>query len=104
MWCLKFITLSYCHIVLDYNADFLSVFDETASVVEWFTLGLYLKLSPTKLELINADFPFQSKTARREMLAHWLKTGNATWSCLFRALSKIGLSSLGKDIANRRGW
>ena len=101
---MKLITLSFSHIVLDYEADYLSVYDETASVVEWFTLGLYLKLSPTKLEIINNDFRFQSKQARREMLAVWLKTGNATWLCLIRALSKMGLRSLGKDIANRKGW
>ena len=101
---MKFITSPFCHIVLEYEEDFLSVFDETASVVEWFTLGLHLKLSPTELEVINADFRFQNKAARREMLARWLKTGNATWSCLFCALSKMGLRSLGKDIANRRGW
>ena len=100
---MKLITSFFSHLVLDYNADHKSVYDETASVVEWFTLGLYLNLSPSALEVINADFRFQSKPARREMLALWLKTGTATWSCLFRALSKMGLKSLGKDIAHRRG-
>ena len=102
--CLKLITLSFSGILLDYEADFLSVYEETASVVEWFSLGLYLQLSPPTLEIINADCHFRSTPARREMLAVWLKTGKATWSCLIRALSKIGLRSLGEDIANRRGW
>ena len=101
---MKLITLSFSRVVLDHEADYLSLYDETASVVEWFTLGLYLKLSPTELNIINADFRFQSKQARREMLAIWLKTGKATWSCLIRALSQMGLRSLGKDIANRKGW
>ena len=100
---MKLITSSFSHPVLDYNADQLSVYHQTASVVEWFTLGLYLKLSPSALEVINTDFRFQCKPARREMLALWLKTGTATWSCLFRALSKMGLKSLGKDIAHRLG-
>ena len=100
---MKLTTLCFPHIVLNYKTDYLSVYHETASVVWWFTLGLYLKLSPTELDIINADFRFQSKPARREMLAVWLKTGNATWSCLFRALSKMGLRSLGKEIANRKG-
>ena len=98
------ITLSFSRTVLDYKADYLSVYHETSSVVEWFSLGLYLKLSHPTLEVINADCHFQSKPARREMLAVWLKTGKATWSCLIRALSKMGLRSLGEDIANRRGW
>ena len=98
----NFVLFSY--IVLDYKADYLSVYHETASVVEWFTLGLYLNLSPTELEIINADFRFQSKPARREMLAVWLKTGKATWSRLIHALSQMGLRSLGEDIANRKGW
>ena len=91
-------------IVLDYGLDYLSVYDETSSVTEWFTLGLHLKVSPTELDIINADYHFQTKQARREMLSLWLKTGNATWSCLIRALSKMGLQTLGKNIVARKGW
>ena len=91
-------------IVLDYGTDYLSVYDETASVTEWFTLGLHLRVPPTELEVINADYRFQTKQARREMLSLWLKTGNATWSCLIHALSKMGLRTLGKSIVTRKGW
>ena len=81
----------------------MSVYDDTASVTEWFTLGLYLNVPPAQLEVINADYRFQTKQARREMLTLWLKTGKATWSCLICALSKMGLRTLGKDIVAKRG-
>ena len=100
-------TLNICilfSLVLDYGTDYLSVYDETASVTEWFTLGLYLNLPPAELEIINADYRFQTKQARRELLNLWLKTGNATWSNLIHALSKMGLRGLGKDIVIRKGW
>ena len=93
----------FSNVVLDFDSDFLSVFEETASVAEWFTLGLYMKVPPSELERINADFRF-SKRALRETLSIWLKTGNATWSTLVHALSKIGLRSLGRNISTRKGW
>ena len=90
-------------IVLDPEADYFCVLDEIASVAEWFTLGLYLELPRAELEMIAADYHF-SKEARSKMLHMWLQTGNATWSSLFHALIKMGLRTLGKNIANRRGW
>ena len=98
----KLTSLCFSLIVLDDEADYLSVFHETESVIEWFTLGLYLNLPLTKLKKIDADYRFNEER-RREMLAVWIKTGTATWSTLFCALNKMGLRSLGKDIANRRG-
>ena len=100
---MKLITLSFSHKALNYEADLLSVYEETSSVAEWFTLGLYLKLSPARLNIISADYRF-SDEARQKMLSVWLQTGSATWSGLLRALSKMGLRSLGKEIANRKGW
>ena len=91
-------------LVLDYGADYSFVYEETASVTEWFTLGLYLNILLTKLDIINADYRFQTEHARREMLAVWLKSGNATFSSLCHALIKMGMRTLGNNIANRRGW
>ena len=96
-------TLPSCYIVLDPEVDYLSVLDEVTSVVEWFTLGLYLKLPRYKLEIIAADYHF-SIEARSKMLHVWLQTGNATWSSLFGALIKLGMRDVGKNIAKRRGW
>ena len=89
--------------VLDPEADYFCVHDEVTSVAQWFTLGLNLKLPFAKLEMIAADYRF-SEEARSKMLHVWLQTGNATWSSLFGALSKMGMRNLGKNIANRRGW
>ena len=93
----------FIYVVLDYEADYLSIVEETEQVAEWFTLGVYLKLPHSELEMIRADFPLSCKEAKREMLYAWLKQGCATWSSLIRALSKIGFRSLGKKIATRQG-
>ena len=96
-------TLPSSRIVLDPEADYLSVLNEVTSVAEWFTLGLYLKLPRYKQEIISADYHF-SIEARSKMLHVWLQTRNATWSSLFGALIKLGMRTLGNNIANRRGW
>ena len=77
---------------------------EEVRVTEWFTLGLNLKLSPTELEMIKADNRLDCRNALSEMLSFWLRTGSATWSSLFHALSRMGMRSLGKDIAESQGW
>ena len=99
----KFTFLQHTYTVLDYEGDYSTVVDEVR-VDEWYTLGLNLKLSPTELDMINKDHRSDCRHALRKMLSVWLRTGNATWSSLFHALSKMGLRSLGKDIAESQGW
>ena len=90
------------YVVLDYEKDFVSVFDETASVVEWFTLGVYLNLMPCELERINLECHF-NREGLAQMLSAWLKTGEATWLSLVCALSKMGQSHLASKIAENKG-
>ena len=93
---------SYIPVVLDYEKDFFSVFEETASVVHWYTLGLYLRMMPSELERINLECHFNYE-GLAQMLSVWLKTGHATWLTLVRALSKIGQNNLAIKIANKKG-
>ena len=98
-------TIDYCLlvcVVLDYKKDLFSVCEETASVVQWFTLGLYLKIAPYELERISVDYRFNREGLQR-MLSAWLNTGAATWLSLVRALKKIGQSDLANQIAKKKG-
>ena len=80
----------------------LSVFHETSSVVQWYTLGLYLRLPPCELDRINVDYRF-NRECLLQMLSTWLKTGTATWPSLVGALTKMGQSDLAKKIAKKKG-
>ena len=93
----------HMYIALCYNEDFFSVLDETTEVVQWFTLGLCLKMKPFELEGINADYRFNHYEGRVQMLSAWLKGGCATWSSLVRALRKMGQSFLANKIAMKKG-
>ena len=66
----------FVHIVLDHEKHFFAVCEETASVVQWFTLRLYLKIAPYELERISVDYRF-NREGLQQMLSAWLKTGAA---------------------------
>ena len=78
------------------------MFDETASVVQWYTFGLYLSVRPCELEIINLECRFNREGLAR-MLSAWLKTGEATWLSLVCALRKMGQSDLASKIARKKG-
>ena len=78
------------------------MYEETASVVQWFTLGLYLKLAPSELERISVDYHFNHE-GLQQMLGVWLKTGDATWHSLVCALKNMGQSDLASKIARKKG-
>ena len=92
----------YVHVVLDYEKDFHAVYEETASVAQWFTLGLYLRIAPSKLEQIKADYRF-SHEGLQQVLSAWLKTGDATWLSLVCALKKMGHSDMASKIGRKKG-
>ena len=90
------------HAVFDHEKDFHAVYEETASVVQWFTLDLYLRLAPSELERISVDYHFNREDLQ-QMLSAWLKTGEATWLSLVCELSKMGKSDLASKIARKKG-
>lgn len=62
---------------------------ELSSVVDWFQLGLQLKVPSAELETIRADH-HKTTDCRSSMLIWWLKhTESPTWSELARALLMI---------------
>ena len=78
------------------------MYKETVSVFQWFTLGVYLKIPPYKLEQISVTCRSNLK-GLQQMLSAWLKTGAATWPSLVCALKKIGQSDLANEIAKKKG-
>ena len=69
----------------------------------WFTVGLLLKISYSELERIKKDNRDQSLDCLREMLATWLKSGEASATELVHALKSAGMSVLAKKIAVKHG-
>lgn len=69
----------------------------------WFTVGLLLKISYSKLEIIRKDNCDQSSDCLREMLASWLQSGEASATEIVHALRSSGRSVLAKKIAVKHG-
>ena len=62
----------------------------------WFTVGVHLKISYSKLMVIKKDNRDQSTECMREMLATWLMGSEALPSLLVHALRLAGMSVLAK--------
>ena len=69
----------------------------------WFTVGLLLKISYSKLDIIKKDNRDQSSDCLREMLATWLQSGEASAAEIVHALRSSGWSVLAKKMAVKHG-
>lgn len=69
----------------------------------WFSVGLFLRISDYILEAIRKDNHNQSRECLREMLATWLRGGNASPGVLVHALRTAGYVELGKKMAVKHG-
>ena len=58
----------------------------TNEVLDWFTLGLHLKVSYADLKTIEANHCGNLKRCRQEMLMSWIRLGNARWDILVKVL------------------
>ena len=65
--------------------DLLEVVEATNEIIDWFTLGLFLKFGYTELKALEHQYN-DLKRRRQEMLISWISSGNATWSSLAKAL------------------
>ena len=75
------------HDYLNYTATDLSdVISATRTVVDWFTLGIFLKIDFEQLEKIEKDYPGNLDRCRQKMLSNWIRSGNATWNTLVNVL------------------
>ena len=78
--------------------DLPDVITATNQVVDWFTLGLYLRLAFDELETIERDHPGDIKHCRQKMLNSWISLGNATWSVLRNVLRKMNEGAVADKI------
>ena len=72
-------------------------------MANWFTVGIFLKISYYILEAIQKDNRDKSEDCLREMLATWVRGGNASPAVLVQALIKAGYVVLGKKMAVKHG-
>ena len=76
------------------------ILDETAQFTEWYTLGVYLKLSKGELDDIEKRLCSQgSKRCKIELFNLWMKTNHdASWEQLALALERCGETVLADRI------
>ena len=65
--------------------DLPDVISATSSVVDWLTLGIFLKVNYDQLKTIEKNYRDLNR-CRQEMLSNWIRSGNATWSVLVNVL------------------
>ena len=83
--------------------DLAVVLDELHDVRKlWYEIGLRLNVSVEDLETISSEHKSDQHSLRRVVLL-WLKSGNATWCDLCKALRNrtIGKSALGDSLRER---
>ena len=81
---------------------------ELADVVEWFSLGLHLRIpEPELLKIEAGDRGTSQRRVERckmAMLIWWLKNGELLmWSVVVKALEKIEMTGLAQKIAIKYG-
>ena len=81
-----------------------------ASVADWFTLGIFLRIPHSQLEIIESGCLVASSARRirrllSDMLAEWIQNHQeeAKWSNLVYALSAIGKRAVARKIAHEYG-
>ena len=72
-------------------------------VVDWFTLGIFLKIDFEQLETIEKNYPGNLERCRQKMLSNWIRSGNATWSILVNVLHSddINEKAVAEEIAKK---
>ena len=66
--------------------DLPDVISATSEVLDWFTLGIYLKVAFKDLKTIESNYSRDLRRCRQEMLMSWISSGKATWSILVKVL------------------
>ena len=74
------------------------------SVSDWFLLGVYLQVSPNKLQEIEKQHNKDASRCKVEMLSLWLQ-GECTpsWKLLAEALDHMKMCAIAKAIREQHG-
>ena len=69
-------------------------------MIDWFCLGVFLSVSPSKLKAIQKNFGMEGpERCKIEMLIFWRDQKARNWAELVQALTKMGMERLAKKIA-----
>ena len=72
-------------------------------VVEWFQLGIHLKIPHYELSIIKADYQYVRR-CKIEMFRRWLMNSlDAKWSLIVKALVMSKMKALGHRVALDHG-
>lgn len=74
--------------------------NELQEVVDWFYLGLCLRVPMATLLNLRQDYR-NVDTCRTEMLDAWMKMEKPAWSKLVTALKEMKLMALAKRLASK---
>ena len=74
--------------------DLRSLLEELKEVTDWFRLGVWLGINHTVLTTIEKNYEHDGERCKIEMLEHWLKNFNASWSEMISALEAIDRRNL----------
>ena len=81
--------------------DLRVLLNELSTVSQWYCLGIFLGLHPSRLDEI--DDAYKGKHCRTQMLIEWQKRVTPTWSAVVKALVQIGQDCLASDLAAKYG-
>lgn len=71
---------------------------------KWFTLGLKLGLSDYDLQVIQDDYPRDSRACKRVMFTQWLATDvNASYKTLIYALEEMANFKIAHQLRSKYG-
>ena len=85
--------------------DLMDLLGDLHEVVNWYTFGVYLKVEPWRLEVIQNDYP-TSEERRKEALLWWLNNAlkkERKWATIVHAHCKSGYASLAQKVALKHG-
>ena len=70
-------------------------------VYQWDILGEHLGISYATVRTIEQDNHSQTKPARRDMLIHWISSGNANKTALIEALKLMNENRIALEIQSQ---
>ena len=78
--------------------------EELHEVVNWHSLGLFLKIPEYQLQIIRQNSPQNTEMCRTKMLSWWWDNSEERkWATLVQALGKIGYQVLASKMALKYG-
>lgn len=93
-----------CNCLLAGPSSVAELVHELREVVDWYHLGLHLKVPDHRLQIIEKDYPHDTEKCKTRMLSWWKEnSAKQKWSTVVQALVNTGSRSLANKIALKFG-